>query len=543
MSNNSLRTCVSPRGSFVFGVHRPQYSVDNLREHDDLTVLGTLPDGSDMTNHANFPEGDVTVDTGSTIYEIPNAFPFRGTTFIDSSWAEARAQDPGSIRLHAPAGISLAKTLQGWADEQGISPEVVDDLIGRLPAPVKLALATTSADREELIRLAEASCEFITQKDGSLLGLRYVDDGHGARPVIHDHDLFEAVANNPYLPLQYRQVMVLRPGAQGGSEIVGEYTSGSGRTHIYEYLRGNSYIPWGHYAANFAHDAPRYQVLELDLEDMTGLRHLYYQRTFMRLAREIGVSAKDGALSVEGLEQLRRTVLDRLANEPFSREKLTFTSTLWGWNFGFDFAPSRYRLHASHQQIHQQYALVPEKVEGLESGIPGARGDLPAFGCGDLVAAFLREYRLKTGQGFFDDYLRALESNTRTDGREGESGLVVHEDANCLVFVPKAQTSQWELQLMTKQPVGNILEADQDCRKSLDRAMLIAVHVLGRLGARMITSIEFPKRFTDMSKDQHLLYSFLPRLPWSPGAFSEAQLRFVNGHYPEDFAAACRSVL
>jgi len=37
-----------------------------------------------------------------------------------------------------------------------------------------------------------------------------------------------------------------------------------------------------------------------------------------------------------------------------------------------------------------------------------------------------------------------------------------------------------------------------------------------------------------------LLYAFLPRLPESPGAFSEAQLRWINGHYPEDFAAACR---
>jgi hypothetical protein len=24
------------------------------------------------------------------------------------------------------------------------------------------------------------------------------------------------------------------------------------------------------------------------------------------------------------------------------------------------------------------------------------------------------------------------------------------------------------------------------------------------------------------------------------GAFSEAELRYINGHYPEDFAIACR---
>jgi hypothetical protein len=27
------------------------------------------------------------------------------------------------------------------------------------------------------------------------------------------------------------------------------------------------------------------------------------------------------------------------------------------------------------------------------------------------------------------------------------------------------------------------------------------------------------------------------------GAFSEAQLRYINGHYPEDFAIACRQEL
>ena len=43
--------------------------------------------------------------------------------------------------------------------------------------------------------------------------------------------------------------------------------------------------------------------------------------------------------------------------------------------------------------------------------------------------------------------------------------------------------------------------------------------------------------------EQHLLYVFLPRLPESPGGFSEAQLRWINGHYPEDFAAACREQL
>jgi lactam utilization protein B len=51
---------------------------------------------------------------------------------------------------------------------------------------------------------------------------RYEPDG-SLRPLIRDHQLFEAVANNPHLPDPYKIVMVIRPGAQGGSEIVGEW--------------------------------------------------------------------------------------------------------------------------------------------------------------------------------------------------------------------------------------------------------------------------------------------------------------------------------
>jgi hypothetical protein len=91
--------------------------------------------------------------------------------------------------------------------------------------------------------------------------------------------------------------------------------------------------------------------------------------------------------------------------------------------------------------------------------------------------------------------------------------------------------------------VGNILEADTGVRRSLDRGIWVAVRVLGALGARMITVIEYAKGFDNPDEDQRLVYAFLPRLPESPGAFSESQLRWINGHYPEDFAAACRSRL
>jgi hypothetical protein len=73
--------------------------------------------------------------------------------------------------------------------------------------------------------------------------------------------------------------------------------------------------------------------------------------------------------------------------------------------------------------------------------------------------------------------------------------------------------------------------------------MLLTMQLLERMGARMITVIEYSKRFDSEDDDQRLLYAFLPRLPESPGAFSEAQLRWICGHYPEDFAEACRARL
>jgi hypothetical protein len=372
------------------------------------------------------------------------------------------------------------------------------------------------------------------------IGLRYDrrPDG-GLRPVIHNHLLFEAVANNPHLPDRYKIVMVIRPGAQGGSEIVGEWPE-DGRSHVFEYLRRNSYIAGGHYAANMADDAIRYSIGHLTLHDMRALRHLYYQRTYARLAAELGIKPPDRQrlwTSTE-IETLRLAIGAALACK-----ECTSSATLWGWNFGFDYAPSRYRLHASHQQIHQQYAMIPGTVEAYEGDPAQPAGIIPAFGCGDMIAEVIEQYRSVYDRDFFADYLTAISGNRRMDGRNDlEDSLVVWSDDNAMLFVPKAQTSQWELQLITRKDgngriVGNIVEADSAARESLDTGILMAQKVLAALGARMVTSIEYPKRLgKENGGSQPLLYAFLPRLPESPGAFSEAQLRFINGHYPEDFA-------
>jgi hypothetical protein len=262
------------------------------------------------------------------------------------------------------------------------------------------------------------------------------------------------------------------------------------------------------------------------------------------MANQLGVAmpCRRRRLAVHELEELRSKIGDALASDT-RKSTLQFDCTLWGWNFGFDFAPSQYRLHASHQQIHQQFALIPAALPAKDPDDRSGTG-IPAFACGDLIRSFVRDYREQTGKEFFDTYIKAIRNNRRMDGdREGTESLVVYQDEHAMLFVPKAQTSQWELQLMTLKPVGNILEADSDTRRALDCAMLIAMRILTAMGARMVSTIEYSKRFTSSDSDQRLLYAFLPKMPESPGAFSEAQLRWINGHYPEDFAGACRARL
>jgi hypothetical protein len=86
---------------------------------------------------------------------------------------------------------------------------------------------------------------------------------------------------------------------------------------------------------------------------------LYYQRSYTRVAGLLGVSsAAGGTLTEDQLEKLRRRIQKKLK----SSTTIEFNRTLWGWNYGFDYAPSGYRLHASHQQIHQQFALIPAEI-------------------------------------------------------------------------------------------------------------------------------------------------------------------------------------
>lgn len=534
-----LHTCVNPDGRFTYTIHKPSFRATNFRARDHIMALGRC--GREVIyNRINFPRNHVLVEEAAPVYEIANPFSFKGTTFINTPWAEKTAGNPESIGLPDIPSCSFSAAIKEWLNTTDEDDGAIETLFQKLPPAVLLSLATTSDDPDDLSRIARLSCDFNFSDSGEPQGLIYEkNEKGGCRSRIHHRQLFEAVANNPALPDQYKRIMVLNPGAQGDSEIVGEYLENS---HIFEYLRRNSYIPWGHYAANMAHDSVRYSIHDLTTADFEGMRHLYYQRTYSRLAEMTGfeLPRTGSTLTRHELEELREKVLTHLEQG----NKLPFKTTLWGWNYGFDFAPTGSRLHASHQQIHQQFALIPEGLPLYRNGVAAEEETYQSYSCGDLISDFLDRYRKNTGSPFFDDYFSCIRNNQRMDGRDDlEQSLVIHEDENVMLFVPKAQTSQWELQLMTRRRVGNILEAGPETRESLDSAIFLAVRILSRLGARMITSIEYPKRLDNPDSDQRLIYAFLPRLPHSPGAFSEAQLRWIMGHYPEDFASACRTAM
>lgn len=531
-----VRSCVNEKGRFIVGCHTPQFNVRNLREHSYPDTLGQLDDGTPVNNQINFLKDDVKVTRADVIYEIANPFPFRGTTYVNAGWADPKASNPDLINIPEPDPCSLLNNLEMNNLSEVLEKEKLIDL---LPKPLKLSLAQSSTDPEELCILAGISCKIIfNAKDNTLAGLGYVRKNHHAvTPLIYDHDLFEALVNNPYLPDDYKNTMVLKPGVQGNNEIIGEYGSKEDKTHVFEYLRRNSYIPWGHFASNMANDAIRYAACELSIDDMVGLRHLYYQRAYARLAEQLGMTlpSKRECLNITDLETLRKKIHENLKS---SRVRLNFNATLWGWNLGFGMAQSGHRLHASHQMIHQQNALIPKNVRS-DNGLL-----VPSFACGDLISDFIVSYKEQTNCSFFKNYLSAIHHNKRTDGKKTfEQSLILSEDEYTVLFVPKAQVSEWELQLMPKTPCGNIVEADTKMRHSLDTGILNAAQTLEALGAKMVTAIEFSKRFDSAVNDHHLLYSFIPRLPFAPGTFSEAQLRWISGCYPEDFATACRNIM
>ena len=545
------RTCVDPSGAYICALHKkPSFRVKNYRETNSLAILGHDQEGRSVNNQANFPQGDVEINNADGVYEIPNAFPFWGATYILFAQAGQFSEDPEQFKfrkldegLDKPSSL-LKDLLKGRLKDSNEKTYSLKDL----PRTLLLSLSQTSRDPEILKAIAHLACKFELDRNNDPVGVKYEpDELNQLKPAFLDHDLFEVLGNNEALPDNYKLVMVLAPGIQGDSQVVGEYTSGP-QTHIWEYLRADSYIPWGHYASNMAHDCVKYKVRELLPKDITGLRRLYYQRVYTQMALNLnidqGIVLKEmNALSDHELEALRRAVIKEVSKRRNKNEKLPFTATLWGWNYGFDFSPSGYRLHASHQQIHHQFALIPPYVKCVDMDDFLSRS-IQTYAVGDQVAHFAALYKKAYGQPFFKAYLRAIRTNKRLDNKKGlPSNLVVYEDKNVMIHVPKAQRSQGEVQIMTIHPIGNVLEAGSDVRSSLDRCIRLAIRTMNRLGAQMVTCYEVSKRFDNPCMDQRLFYCLLPRHAHSPGAFSERQERWVTGHFPEDYAETFRRAM
>ncbi len=533
MNELSVRTCVSTSGEFIYGIHKPDYTVVNLREKDHITTLGHIDGKTAVENKINFPANDVTIDNADWVFEIANSFPFMGATFILKSSADKRIENANPFDIINKHKSSKLKA--------GIE-EVKDN------DALFISLGRMSTDADLLIKLAQKSCLFeFDPHTGEPVGIQYEKTkNREIRQAIKNHHLFEIVSNNPFLPDTYKQAMVLIPGIQGPNKIVGEYKKSAG-THIWEYLRENSYIPWGHYAANMAHDSIRYKIEALKKEDLIGLRHLYYQRVYTQLAQSLSISipAKKRTLTEEELESLRIHLLETTKANKENKTNLPFNASMWGWNFGFDLSPSGYRLNASHQQIHQQFAIVPKYTPGFINGKNNESHTLfPTYTQGDEVARFCRRFRNSTGKNFFETYINAIKNNRRMDGRKDKAkNLIFYQDENIIAFVPKAQRSQGEVQIMATAKCGNILEANSTVRKSLDTAILTTVRMLEKLGVEMMICYETSKRFDNPDNDQRLMYTFIPRHPKSPGTYSQWLSRWIIGHYPEDFAHACNKAV
>lgn len=529
MNELSVRTCVSTSGEFIYGIHKPDYRVVNLREKDYLTTLGHVDGKTAVRNKINFPANDVTIDNTDWVFEISNSFPFMGATFILKSSADKRIENANPFEIiNKHKSSKLKASIEEVKDNDALF----------------ISLGRTSTDSNLLIKLAMKSCLFeFDPHTGEPVGIQYEKTKNGEiRQIIKNRHLFEIVSNNPFLPDTYKQAMVLIPGIQGPNKIVGEYKKSAG-THIWEYLRENSYIPWGHYAANMAHDSIRYKIGALKKEDFIGLRHLYYQRVYIQVAQSLGISipAKKRTLTEEELESLRILLLETTKQNKGDETNLPFNASMWGWNFGFDLSPSGYRLNASHQQIHQQFAIVPKYTQGFINGKNDKSHTLlPTYTQGDEVFLFCRQFKNSTGKNFFKTYINAIKNNKRMDGRKDKAkSLIFYQDEHIIAFVPKAQRSQGEVQIMSITKCGNILEANSTVRKSLDMAILIIVRMLEKLGVEMMIGYETSKRFDNPDKDQRLMYTFIPRHPKSPGTYSQWLYRWIIGHYPEDFAHAC----
>ena len=162
MDELSVRTCVSSSGEFVYGIHKPDYTVVNLREKDHITTLGRIDDKTAVENKINFPANDVIIDNADWVFEISNPFPFMGATFILKSSADKKIENANPF-----------------------------DIINK---------CRTATDTDLLVELAKKSCLFeFDPHTGEPAGIQYEKAKNGGiRQAIKNHHLFEIVSNNPF---------------------------------------------------------------------------------------------------------------------------------------------------------------------------------------------------------------------------------------------------------------------------------------------------------------------------------------------------------
>ena len=137
MRRSLPNTCVAPSGEFVYGVHKSQFTACNLRENDDVEALGRTRDGTKIHNADNFPKTDVHVAPSTWVFEVPNAFPFMGATFIVKPGADNSTENANPFR---PKGEDVAKPVSTGEHLDNIDEAVLE----RLPRTLLLALAGTS---------------------------------------------------------------------------------------------------------------------------------------------------------------------------------------------------------------------------------------------------------------------------------------------------------------------------------------------------------------------------------------------------------------
>ncbi len=119
-----IESSVTPEGQFKYGIHKPNYSVTNLRQTANLDTLGTDETGNCVGNKKNFPDNNVVVKDADWIFEIPNPLPFKGRTYIDKVWADNSANNYERICIQAPKKVSLSSTLRDEKIESSLNDKL-----------------------------------------------------------------------------------------------------------------------------------------------------------------------------------------------------------------------------------------------------------------------------------------------------------------------------------------------------------------------------------------------------------------------------------